>query len=343
MDRVQLADTSPWKGMPHMSDTDNTYALTARASRPTALGDLRFAGTIAAGFIAGTLGLGALAAPLVGWKDWPSGLTQQASSSPLRLAKPLVPRTGNERTPRTGQPAPGGATILTSVGLPGGSAGTAGGTDGGFVSLGLGFGDSADPGAGSPGRRDRTRGATVRTTTSSGTGTGSGQFVQDVAFTNPLADDDHDGASNDFEVKNNSNPQNAADGSTTVAASGSGLSNATEFQIRFAGGWSDTNGDGFIDGNDDADGDGVSNAAEERNGTNPMLPDSNGDGVNDGLDDRDGDGYPDGFPVPATPPTPVTEPPADEPPVTLAPPVETTPIEDGTTAPPIEQAPTVPV
>ncbi len=75
-----------------MSDTDNTYAMTARASRPTALGDLRFAGTIAAGFVAGTLGLGALAAPLVGWKDWPSGLTQQASSSPLKLAKPYIPQ-----------------------------------------------------------------------------------------------------------------------------------------------------------------------------------------------------------------------------------------------------------
>src|SRR4051794_570639 len=163
MDRVQLADTSPWKGMPYMSDTDNTYAMTARASRPTALGDLRFAGTIAAGLVAGTLGLGALAAPLVGWKDWPSGLTQQASSLPLRLAKPHTPRTGNERTPRTGtgQPAPGGATILTSVGLPGGSAGTAGGSGGGgLASLGLGFGGStgsAGSGTGSNGGGGGTR------------------------------------------------------------------------------------------------------------------------------------------------------------------------------------------
>ena len=52
----------PWKGMPHMSDTDNTYAMTARNARPTALGDLRFAGTIATGLVAGTLGLGAIAA-----------------------------------------------------------------------------------------------------------------------------------------------------------------------------------------------------------------------------------------------------------------------------------------
>src|SRR6185312_10142432 len=107
--------------MPHMSDTDSTYTMNPGAARPTALGDLRFAGTIAAGLVAGTLGLGAPAAPLVGWKDWPAGLTQQASSAPLKLAKPYEPKTGNERTPRTGQPTPGGATIPTSVGLPGGS------------------------------------------------------------------------------------------------------------------------------------------------------------------------------------------------------------------------------
>jgi len=65
--------------MPHMSDTDSTYTMNPGAARPTALGDLRFAGTIAAGLVAGTLGLGALATPLVGWKDWPSALTQQAT------------------------------------------------------------------------------------------------------------------------------------------------------------------------------------------------------------------------------------------------------------------------
>ena len=67
-----------------MSDTDSTYSMNPRAARPTALGDLRFAGTIAAGLVAGTLGLGALAAPLVGWKDWPSALTQQATQPARR-------------------------------------------------------------------------------------------------------------------------------------------------------------------------------------------------------------------------------------------------------------------
>jgi hypothetical protein len=38
----------------------------AREAPQTALRDLRFAGTVATGLVAGTLGLGALAAPLVG-------------------------------------------------------------------------------------------------------------------------------------------------------------------------------------------------------------------------------------------------------------------------------------
>src|SRR3954454_23573143 len=136
MEPVQHADTGHGRGSQIMLDTDIQRAQTARGTRPSALGDLRFAGTVATGLVAGTLGLGALAAPLVGWKDWPAGLTQQARSGPLKLAKPYEAKIGNARTPRTGQPAPGGATILTSVGLPGGSAGTAGGgTGGGFTAL----------------------------------------------------------------------------------------------------------------------------------------------------------------------------------------------------------------
>src|SRR4051794_23763425 len=105
MDRVQLADTSPWKGMPDMSDTDSTYSMNPRTARPTALGDLRFAGTIAAGLVAGTLGLGALATPLVGWKDWPSALTQQATGSPVVLAEAQT-KAHSEQTPRKKGPTP---------------------------------------------------------------------------------------------------------------------------------------------------------------------------------------------------------------------------------------------
>ena len=104
MDRVQLADTSPRKGMPDMSDTDTTYSMTPRTARPSALGDLRFAGTIAAGLVAGTLGLGALAAPLVGWKDWPSALTQRRPASRRRPRQGAATKARSEQTPRTARP-----------------------------------------------------------------------------------------------------------------------------------------------------------------------------------------------------------------------------------------------
>src|SRR4051812_38859353 len=133
MDRVQLADTSPWKGMPDMSDTDSTYSMNSRAARPTALGDLRFAGTVATGLIAGTLGLGALAAPLVGWKDWPSALTQQATSQPVVLAKAAERKASNEQTPRKGRSAPRSESVLDNIGLPGPGGGAA--APGGLATL----------------------------------------------------------------------------------------------------------------------------------------------------------------------------------------------------------------
>src|SRR5688500_8249494 len=113
--------------MPHMSDTDNTYAMTARTARPTALGDLRFAGTIATGIVAGTLGLGALALPLVGWKDWPQGLTQESASAPVQLAK-LEARAKNEQPngTRVSDPTRGGGAAPIAIGLPGGGAVTGG-------------------------------------------------------------------------------------------------------------------------------------------------------------------------------------------------------------------------
>ena len=71
-----------------------------------------------------------------------------------------------------------------------------------------------------------------------------------------------------------------------IPGQSSGLSAATEFKIRSSpNGWSDTNGDGYIDGNDDADGDGISNALEELYKTDPTLADTDGDGRSDGFDD----------------------------------------------------------
>src|SRR3954449_9971718 len=123
MDRVQLADSPHGRGCQRMSDTDTTHGI----SRPSAIGDLRFAGTIAAGLVAGTLGLGALAAPLVGWRDWPAGLERDASTQPLRLASPQTPRpraAGPSSSHRGGQPSGGATSPLTSTGLPGAASAT---------------------------------------------------------------------------------------------------------------------------------------------------------------------------------------------------------------------------
>ena len=106
-----------------MSDTDSTYSMNPRAARPTALGDLRFAGTVAAGLVAGTLGLGALAAPLVGWKDWPSALTQQATSQPVVLAK-AAKREGAQRADAAHRavPAPAARPSWTTSACPAAAA-----------------------------------------------------------------------------------------------------------------------------------------------------------------------------------------------------------------------------
>src|SRR3954470_21435550 len=58
--------------------------------RPSAAKDLRFAGTIAAGCIAGVLGVGALTAPLLGWTSWPSAQSGSQGHGALSLAQPAV-------------------------------------------------------------------------------------------------------------------------------------------------------------------------------------------------------------------------------------------------------------
>ena len=108
-----------------MSDTDTTH----NAPRPSALGDLRLAGTIATGLVAGTLGLGALAAPLVGWKDWTSGLERNVSAPALAMAEPASEKPQHaQRQDGHGESARAtgtdSATPLTAVGLPGGGAGS---------------------------------------------------------------------------------------------------------------------------------------------------------------------------------------------------------------------------
>ena len=62
----------------------NTNREARRPVRSVGLRDLRFAGTVAAGLVAGVLGVGALSAPLLGWTDWPDGLKPGGGNPPSR-------------------------------------------------------------------------------------------------------------------------------------------------------------------------------------------------------------------------------------------------------------------
>ena len=70
-----------------------------REGRPVAVRDLRSAGTIAAGLCAGILGVGAIAAPLVGWNDRSTGSSEGRSGS-LELT---LPAQRDARDPRAGE------------------------------------------------------------------------------------------------------------------------------------------------------------------------------------------------------------------------------------------------
>ena len=274
-----------------MSDTDNTYAMKARDARPTALGDLRFAGTIATGLVAGTLGLGAIALPLVGWKDWPQGLTQESASAPVQLAK-VEARAGNEQPSRPSRdPSRGGgaAPISTFVSLPAGGA-----VAGGDGSLTFGSGDGTSTSTSDPDGTIRTEQRRSKPPTTQATsGSGAGNFDERKKDFGS-GDDDGDGVPNRIEENRGLNANDPSDGGAIV--SGSGLTNSNDFHVRSLP-HADSDGDGDIDGDDDSDYDGIPNGVEQVLGTNPANGDSDGDGIPDGLDDHNGDGIPDMTPV----------------------------------------------
>src|SRR5215211_334311 len=79
--------------------------------------DLKFAGTVAAGLVAGVLGVGAIAVPLVGWNEWPKALSPSDG-------KPLTISTATDRsTPRSDSDASGSArtTVRPTVTGPSGA------------------------------------------------------------------------------------------------------------------------------------------------------------------------------------------------------------------------------
>src|SRR5215211_3190539 len=96
----------------------NTNREARRPVRSVGLRDLRFAGTVAAGLVAGVLGVGALSAPLLGWTDWPDKLQPGGNrtttmSDPQQRATIAQPPNSGSRTPTGPSAVPGiGAAAL---------------------------------------------------------------------------------------------------------------------------------------------------------------------------------------------------------------------------------------
>src|SRR3954447_20178285 len=249
MEPVQHADTGHGRGSQIMLDTDIQRAQTARGTRPSALGDLRFAGTVATGLVAGTLGLGALAAPLVGWRDWPSGLQASEGTGNAQLAQPTPvksqgTKSGGGRSGSGGTSTPGGATALTGLGIPGAT--------GGGSPLGIGR-IAVTNSITATGRPERSSQTTAGKTEQ---GPSSGTFVS-VGFSAPdKTDSDGDKLPDVYENANGLKAGDAADG---AADNGGGISRSTEFQIRSEIADPDENGDGGGGGRGHSDHDGIPN------------------------------------------------------------------------------------
>src|SRR5919199_2547380 len=86
--------------------------------RPSTVRDLRFAGTVAAGCIAGVLGVGALTAPMLGWTDW-SSTPQRDEVAALTLRKPVVHFAPSHHGKRPKSPSALAPIPVGGVPLPG--------------------------------------------------------------------------------------------------------------------------------------------------------------------------------------------------------------------------------
>src|SRR5262245_65681453 len=92
------------------------------ASRPLALRDLRFAGTVAAGLVAGVLGVGALSAPLLGWTDWPDKLQPGGTNDTLTMKTPALRQTFTQERPGSSSVTSSGPAAVPGVGTATGVA-----------------------------------------------------------------------------------------------------------------------------------------------------------------------------------------------------------------------------
>ncbi|MEA2291081.1 MAG: large repetitive protein, partial [Solirubrobacteraceae bacterium] len=276
------ADTCPWKGKIGMETMHHRDGDEQAEGQAPAMRDLRFAGTVAAGLVAGVLGVGALTAPLLGWTQWPSS-PKPATDTVTALREPVIrpapgrPTGRDSAVPTITLPArigAGGGATFATVRLPG--AGSGGGASGG----GAGGG-----GAGTSVRVVGLRGGSGAAVT----GTPAAGFAP-AGF-----DSDGDGIPDAFEVQHGLDPYNAAD--ATLDPDGDGVSNVNEFRISAVRPdmgdplAADSNGDGIPDGNDDADGDGILNKVEDDTQTDVSSPVTGG--TPDAIKDTDGDGVPD--------------------------------------------------
>jgi hypothetical protein len=302
----------------------NTNREARRTARPV-LRDLRFAGTVAAGLVAGVLGIGALSAPLLGWSEWPDGLTP-GGEEVVRLQEPGERGLGGgDRT--SNRRGGGGGGGEAAPGVPVGGAAPGAG-DAVVVTLPTGGGLGTGPAAGGSERRAQRIGSGRQDARNGDDFGGSGFAPANTA------DTDGDKMPDVWEARYGLDPLSADDAGADN--DGDGVPNAAEFWTRSLPGSPDSDNNGVKDGDEDFDADGLRNAVEVKTGSNAAAPDSNGDGQPDSQDDHDGDGVSSGDEQQRG-----TDPTVTDPPPPTEPPTEPEPGDTPPDSPPTEEPPPV--
>src|SRR5262245_18861543 len=225
-----------------------------RSARRVALRDLRFAGSVAAGLVVAILGAGALAAPMLGWNQWPSvrNADETASGGSLTLTAPATRNSRTGTSPFSGsRGGVAGETATNPLTIPGLGPVAVVPTTGGVTTP---VSVTAPRSSGGNGGGDRNQG---------GSGGDSTTVVGDGGPDNPggiypkpnfdqSVDSDGDGMSDEWERKYGLDP-------TKPDALGDddsdGNLNGQEFIMKSSPIVSDSNDDGVTDSDDDFDGD----------------------------------------------------------------------------------------
>src|SRR5690242_3173962 len=203
----------------------------ARGPRPV-VRDLRFAGTVAAGLIAGVVGVGAIAAPLVGWNHWPDAMSSSKDGPSLTVSRPALAIHTSGKPERTRTPARIGVvgpvavsgTVLVT---------TPGGVLGGSALVPTKGSSKPVPAGGTGGDTRRTVGS------ESSTSKPQGNFNSSTGFVVPT-DTDGDKVPDVYETANGMNP---AVNDALADDDGDGIPNIDEYRLRSAANNADSNGD----------------------------------------------------------------------------------------------------